>query len=106
MKRKSYDTVSEAISDLKLNGYTTDFSNLKKKGDPFAKNNHIKSSPEDFVIDHFFRFEGNSDPGDGMIVYAISSIKFEEKGILVNGYGVYADEKCSALTRSLGMGVS
>jgi hypothetical protein len=91
---------------LKLYGYTSDFSKLKKKRVPSAQKNHIESSPKEFVIDHFYRFEGNSDAGDGMIVYPISSLKFKEKGILVNGYGVYADEKCPALTRSLGMGVS
>lgn len=78
----TYDTVSDAVNGLKKRGYTVDF-NLSENclichGDKFDVN--------DFEIVEFYRFEGNSDPADEAVVYAIESNK-GQKGVLVNGYG-------------------
>jgi len=101
MKQKSYNTASEAINDLQKIGYTTDFSIMADKECLLCHKNTTELSPEDFEIDQFYRFEGNSDPGDEMIVYAISSNKNNMKGILVNAFGVYADSLCSAMVKKL-----
>ena len=82
----SYDTVSEATNDLKKRGYTVDF-NLHENclichGDKF--------NVSDFEITEVYRFEGNTDPSDEAVVYAIES-KNGKKGVLVNGYGISAD---------------
>lgn len=53
--------------------------------------------PEEFRIDHAFRFEGDSDPADEMVVYSISSNDGKYKGILVNGYGIYSDPRSTEL---------
>ena len=58
-------------------------------------------SPEDFRIDKTYRFEGETNPDDGSIVYAISSTKHNLKGVLVNGYGVYADMPTFRLVEKL-----
>ena len=42
-----------------------------------------------------------TDPGDEMIVYAISSVKGAEKGVLVNGYGLYQDSESSVIMNKL-----
>ena len=60
-----------------------------------------KFNPEDFEIVEVYRFEGNSDPGDEMIVFAISSDEHQAKGTVVNGFGVYADGSNSSLVRYL-----
>jgi hypothetical protein len=57
--------------------------------------------PDEFEIDEFYRFEGQSNPSDMSIVYAISSAKYNLKGVLVNAYGVYADNATSALVAKL-----
>lgn len=101
MKRKNYDTVTEAMTGLKKLGYTVDFSVLTDKECLVCDQNATVLSPDDFEIDHFYRFEGNSDPGDGMIVYAISSKKNNVKGIVVNAYGMYADSASSAIVKKL-----
>lgn len=101
MKQKSYDTVSEAMADLKKLGYTIDFSILTEKECLICHQTAITLSPDDFEIDNFYRFEGNSDPGDGMIVYAISSKIKSLKGIVVNAYGIYADNASSAIVKKL-----
>ncbi len=101
MKRKSYDTVTEAMADLKKMGYTVDFSIMSDKECLICHKTSIELSPDDFEIDHFFRFEGDSDPGDEMIVYAISSTKNDLKGIVVNAFGIYADNMTSKIVKKL-----
>jgi len=101
MKQKSYDTVSEAMNDLKKLGYTTDFSLLAHHDCLVCKKSSLELSPDDFEIDQMHRFEGDSDPGDEMVVYAISSNKHEVKGIVVNAFGIYADNTASVIVRKL-----
>lgn len=80
----SYTTVSEAINDLKSRGYTIDFNLGFNGGDSMA------ASADKFEITEVYRFEGETDPDDEAVVYAIESSD-GRKGILVNGYGVSAD---------------
>ena len=91
-----YDTVSEALADLKIRGYNNDFN--------LAENcivcDNQKFEPLDFEITEIYRFEGNSDPGDEAIVYAIQS-KTGVKGVLVNGYGIYSETISSELAKKL-----
>lgn len=101
MKRKCYDTVTEAMADLKKLGYTIDFSILPDKEFLSSQLPAAVLSPDEFEIDDFFRFEGETDPGDQMIVYAISSKKDNLKGIVVNAYGLYADNASSAIVKKL-----
>ena len=49
---------------------------------------HFK--PGQVEIKHFYRFEGESDPADSSIVYAIET-KTGEKGTLVDSYGLESD---------------
>ncbi|MCC6187239.1 MAG: hypothetical protein IT256_08825 [Chitinophagaceae bacterium] len=44
----------------------------------------------DVKIVNFYRFEGDSDPQDNSILYAIETME-GEKGTLSDAYGVYAD---------------
>ena len=84
----SYDTLTEALNGLKKRGYTENL-NLK----PFCiecPSLALQLYPEDFTIDEYYRFEGNSDPDDNSIIYAISA-KDGLKGVLVDAYGVYAE---------------
>lgn len=85
-------TLSEVLNALVNHGYTFDF-NLKSD-QLNGIENPIQEHPEQFLIDKYYRFEGESDPEDEAIVYAISSINGEIKGFLVNGYGA-SSENCS-----------
>lgn len=84
-----YDTLSQAIEGLRKEGYVVPFSILA--GDIVDAKTGIPIPPDDFTIDSFYRFEGDTDPGDESIVYAISSGKLQLKGFLVNAFGTYAD---------------
>ena len=94
----SYDTVSEAVNGLKTRGFELDF-NLKENclvchAGQFDVN--------DFEIVEVYRFEGNSDPSDEAVVYAIESIT-GMKGVLVNGYGISADTMSSEMAKKLSL---
>ena len=84
----SYDTVAEAVNGLKQRGYTIDF-NLEADNICCPKT-PLALKPADFAITEFYRFEGESDPADEAVVYAIESLK-GEKGVLVTGFGISAE---------------
>lgn len=98
---RNYDTVSEAINDLIKRGYTTDFSVLTDKECLVCKHTSLQLSPEEFVIDEVYRFEGPSDPADEMIVFAVSSPEHNVKGVVVNAFGMYYDGETSAIVEKL-----
>ena len=96
---ENYGTLSETINELVKLGYTHDF-NIKNKCIVCNKKNS-SLSPADFQIDKVYRFEGASDPDYQSILYAISSINFDVKGVLVNGYGISSDEVFSKIVEKL-----
>jgi glutamine synthetase type III len=96
---ENYGTLSETIQALMKEGYTLDFN----IGNSCLVCNHTKNefSPDQFVIDKIYRFEGVSNPDDQSILYAISSETLGVKGVLVNGYGISADEDTNDLIAKL-----
>ncbi|MBI5856821.1 MAG: hypothetical protein HZB42_04145 [Sphingobacteriales bacterium] len=92
----AYDTVSEAINGLKARGFTLDF-NLQEN---CLVCNDEKFDVDDFEIVEFHRFEGDTDPSDEAVVYAIES-KNGIKGVLVNGYGISADPISEEIEKKL-----
>jgi len=99
----SYSTVSEALNKLSKRGYFHDFNVSPDLQCLICIGINDNLSPDDFQIDEIYRFEGTTDPGDEMIVYAISSIHYKLKGTLVNAYGLYEDGNTSALVEKLKM---
>ena len=82
-------TLSQTMNDLRKEGYTEDF-NLKQNCLE-CRNGEFKVFADDFKVDKFYRFEGESNPSDSSILYAISSDKHGIKGVLVNAYGIYSE---------------
>jgi len=76
-----YATVTKALQDLNEKGYTTDF-NLEE--------DRIKTHCDDFEIEHIYRYEGESDPGDEATVYGIKA-KNGQKGVFVVSPGSESD---------------
>ncbi len=93
-----YDTLSAAIQGLKERGYTEDFNLAATCLQCQAK--ELQWNPEDFIIDEFHRFEGASNPSDNSIVYAIRS-RDGMKGVLVDAYGVYAENLSDEMIEKL-----
>ena len=92
-------TLSQVMSELRKRGYVMDF-NLRADC-IYCNGGKDVLHPDDFHIDRVYRFEGESDPGDEAILYAISSVKHGIKGLLVNGYGISSDPLCEAMIRKL-----
>jgi hypothetical protein len=92
----TYDTVTAAVQGLKKRGFTMDF-NLAQNCIVCHKD---KFDPDDFEIVEVYRFEGDSDPADEAVVYAIES-KSGLKGVLINAYGPYADAMSSEMAKKL-----
>jgi hypothetical protein len=92
----SYDTVTAAVNGLKQRGYKMDF-NLEENCIVCQVG---KFNPSDFEITEVYRFEGNSDPADEAVVYAIESNK-GDKGVLVNGYGPGSNEMSDEMVKKL-----
>ncbi len=95
----SYDTLSEAVNDLIKRGYTADFLIMNEK-DCLVCNN-LELSPEEFVIDEVYRFEGMTDPADESILFAISSPVHDLKGLVINSYGADFGYRSSKLVEHL-----
>jgi hypothetical protein len=98
---ENYETLTEAINGLKEQGYKEDF-NLKQNCIE-CRNGEYKIFHDEFQIDKYFRFEGQSDPADESILYAISSDKYHLKGILVNGYGISSESITNEMLTKLRM---
>ncbi len=96
----TYETVSEAINDLKSRGFTEDF-NLQEN---CIVCNAKKFTPDEFEISEVYRFEGDSDPGDEAVVYGIEG-KDGTKGSLVNGYGYSSEPMGEAIVKKLKMDI-
>ena len=91
-----YETVSEAIRELRNQGYTTDF-NLEGNAVVCSVG---KFGTDEFEIADVYRYEGDSDPGDEAAVYAIESSN-GLKGILVTGYGASSDNISTEMLKKL-----
>lgn len=92
-------TLSETLEQLKKDGYTEDFN---PHGQYLAgQRSAIQLTPDEFVVDAHYRFEGPTDPADEAVLYAISSARFNLKGTLVNGYGLYSDAATDSILAAL-----
>ncbi len=98
---EQYVTLSGTMNELRKEGYVEDF-NLQQNCLE-CRNGEFKVFAEDFKIDKFFRFEGNSNPSDQSILYAISSDRYQLKGVLVNAYGIYSETVTDEMVEKLQM---
>ncbi len=84
-----YETVTQAIAHLKERGYVLDFNlafdQLR------CEANGVCLSPAAFEITETYRFEGDTNPSDEDVVYAIAAKDGSYKGVLSSAYGMYAD---------------
>jgi hypothetical protein len=83
-KKENMTTMTGIMNKLQSDGYTENFvADEKGLQAPSKEKFYI---PTEVKIDNFYRFEGESDPGDNAIVYAIQTTD-GTKGILVDSYG-------------------
>jgi len=98
---KNYDTVTEAVKDLKDRGYTIDFNIAFDK--LMCSENKICLQPDEFEITEVYRFEGDSNPDDEDVVYAVESKDKKIKGVITSAFGLYADAVSNKIIQKLSM---
>lgn len=86
-----YTTVLEALDDLKEKGFHHDF-NLYHEA--------IKENPNDYTVEHIYRYEGDTDPDEESVVYGIISIN-GEKGVFVAGFSANSDNEAAMILEKL-----
>lgn len=96
----NYATVTQALSDLRSRGYVDELD--FKDEYLFCNGQGVQFNPRELRITEVYRFEGESDPEDSSVVYAIESVS-GLRGVLIDSYGAYADERKSAFINSLRM---
>ncbi len=101
MPVRSYDTVTAALNDLKQRGYTVDFNIAFDK--IICSKNEIMLNPTEFEITEFYRFEGDTNPGDEDVVYTIESKNGKVKGTMTSAYGTYAESISTEMIQKLSM---
>ena len=81
-------TLVSCTNMLDKQGFTTQF-----KADPSGLKSLTSNtlySPTEIKVVNFYRFEGESNPSDNCILYAIETSR-GERGTLTDAYGPYSD---------------
>jgi len=94
----SMKTLASCSNSLQEQGFVAQFK-ASKHGIQSLDTEEVYL-PEDVRIINFYRFEGDSDPSDNAILYAIETVS-GEKGTLVDAYGAYFDAKVSEFIKEV-----
>jgi hypothetical protein len=97
-EKTNMKTLSQCMTKLIQNGFTANF--MVFEGKLTIIDEPQKYTPEQVKIDNFYRFEGESDPSDTSILYAIQTHD-GTKGIIADAYGVYADTGVSEFMKQV-----
>ena len=82
-------TVTEAVTYLRDHGYADDIEPLEQHLS--CNRTGARYDPTAAVVEHTFRFEGDSDPGDEAIVLGLHFPADGVRGVLVSAFGPGAD---------------
>ncbi|UOQ66245.1 hypothetical protein [Hymenobacter volaticus] len=75
---------------LSKDGFTADFRVSEGRLHTLSEERSKSYAPNEVVIVDFYRFEGESDPDDMSILYALETAD-GVRGTISSAYGVYAD---------------
>jgi len=87
-KINCFRTLTEAMEDFRKRGYTDEFT-ADKAGLKLVESGKI-FTPEELTIVEHHRFEGESDPSDMAVIYAMESDD-GQKGFYIDAFGTYSD---------------
>ena len=83
------DTVTAAVQLLQREGYGADL--ILRDGVLVATDRGTACVVDDAVVERMYRFEGDSDPGDEMVVFGVHDPTNDVRGTLVSAFGLAAD---------------
>jgi hypothetical protein len=84
------DTVTEATRLLEADGYTAAVT-LLDGGVLRFSGVDTPCGLDEAVVERMYRFEGDSDPGDEMVVFGLHYPQRDVRGTLVSAFGPAAD---------------
>jgi hypothetical protein len=82
-------TMTSCINSLLEKGFSVNF--MVRGNVLAAADSEVTFSPAEIKVLNFYRFEGESDPDDSAILYAIETSD-GTRGTLTDAYGVYGDD--------------
>jgi len=91
-------TMVSCLNALIAKGFSENFK-VNDRGLKDLKTEKIYK-PEEVKVLNFYRFEGNSDPADNSILYALETTD-GQRGTLVDAFGPYADSKVTAFMQQV-----
>ena len=92
------DSLITVLAKVEKQGFLSQFEVNGKNLVSLKTDSHFLANEVKIV--HFYRFEGESNPDDSSIMYAIES-NDGEKGTLVDGFGTTADSETANFMRNV-----
>jgi len=92
-------TVTDATRRLQADGYTGNWY-ANDSGRLVCGECGAEFDPADVVVDHVLRFEGQSDPDDEMILFAVRG-PCGDRGVYSAAYGPYQSPEDTAVIAGL-----
>lgn len=100
MSVKSYNSMTEAMEELRTRGFTANFEFLNQAFRDLESGKTF-TADELTIVEHY-RFEGASDPEDMSVVYAIESSD-GTRGVIADAFGTYASPELGAFLNNVGL---
>jgi len=95
---KNYESVIDALGDLRKRGYDADFE--LQSNCLYCSDLDLRLYEEEFHMDEVYHFEGDSNPGNNAVVYALTS-PTGVKGTIVDGAGTSSDNTSCEMAKKL-----
>ena len=92
------NTITEIINKLRAKNYTNDF--IIENDTLICKETGESFTPDELVIEEIHRFEGDSNPDDMSIIYAITAIS-GTRGLVIDAYGTYSNPQISSFIKNV-----
>lgn len=92
------NTLSQVTNKMMKEGYIDSFK-VTSKG-LLSQRTDQTFGAEDVRVINFYRFEGQSDPGDNTILYVIETAD-GSKGTLIDAYGPYSDAAVTSFMQAV-----
>lgn len=89
-EKTNLKTLASCMNTLQADGFNENFMVKDKKNHALEAEKEYE--PSEVKILNFYRFEGESDPADNSILYALET-NDGIRGLLSDAYGPYADTK-------------
>lgn len=95
---KNYESLVDALDDLKKRGYDSDFE--PQSNCLYCNNLELRLNEAEFHVDEVYRFEGDSNPDDNAVLYALTS-DTGVKGTIVDRFGTSAENISFDMARKI-----